>query len=54
MVVLPAEKMKLRVETWRILGQALQKHFPTHLGGVLSKGNKDEIRNFPGAGGQSV
>lgn len=42
MVVLPAGKIKLRGETWRILGQTLQKHFLTHLGGGLSKGSKDE------------
>lgn len=52
MVVLPAGKMKLRGETWRTLGQAPQKHFLMHLGGGLSKGSKDEIRNFPGPGGQ--
>lgn len=52
MVVLPAGKMKLRGETWRILGEALQKHFLTHLGGALSKASKVETTSFPAPGGQ--
>lgn len=47
-------KTKLKSETWRIFGQALQKHILTHVGGSLSSRSKGENRNFPGPGEQSV
>lgn len=47
-------KIKLKSETWRIFGQALQKHFLTHIGGGLSSKSEGENRNYPGPGEQSV
>lgn len=43
-----ARKKRLKRKTWRTFGQALQKHFLTHGGGILSSRRKGENRNYPG------